>query len=202
MNTVSVILLVIVFCIAQIIPLKKEKKKWTKYLPTIIGSVGVFIGLASYFIFYIPFALNMTSLSVLSENQYFALTICVLFTPCLVGSLLGIVIAKFLGRKQILYFLPFIFSIIFYLGAVIMGLGMISAEEVVWISLFLVSGLLLSKEKAWGCIFGVIPGIVFAGLSTKDTGQVINIELPLGIAIIGFFVGCGIVIYRKSLSKK
>ena len=48
----------------------------------------------------------------------------------------------------------------------------------------------------------MIPGIVFVGLSTKDTGQVINIELPLGIAIIGFFVGYGIGIYRKSLSKK
>ena len=71
-----------------------------------------------------------------------------LFTPCLVGSLLGIVIARFLGRKQMLYFLPFIFSILFYLGAVIMGLGMISVEEVAWISFFLVSGLLLSKEKA------------------------------------------------------
>ena len=202
MNTMSVILLVVLFCIAQIILLKKEKKKWTKYLPTMIGSIGVFIGLVSYFIFYIPFALNMTSQSVLSENQYFALTICVLFTPCLVGSLLGIVIAKSFGKKQMLYFLPFIFSIIFYLGAVIMGLGMISVEEVVWISLFLVSGLLLGKEKAWGCVLGMIPGIVFVGLSTKDTGQVINIELPLGIAIIGFFVGCGIGIYRKSLYKK
>ena len=130
MNTISVILLVVLFCIAQIIPLKKEKK------------------------------------------------------------------------KQMLYFLPVIFSIIFYLGAVIMGLGMISIEEVAWISLFLVSGLLLSKEKAWGCVLGMIPGIVFVGLSTKDTGQVINIELPLGIAIIGFFVGCGIGIYRKSLCKK
>ena len=100
MNTMSVILLVVLFCIAQIIPLKKEKKKWTKYLPTIIGSVGVFIGIIIYFFFYIPFALNMTSQSVLSENQYIALTICVLFTPCLVGSLLGIVISKFLGKNK------------------------------------------------------------------------------------------------------
>ena len=202
MNTISVILLVVVFCSAQIIPLKKGKKKWTKYLPTMIGSIGVFIGIVSYFIFYIPFALNMTSQSVLSENQYFALTICVLFTPCLVGSLLGIVIAKFLGRKQILYFLPFIFFIIIYIAAVIMGLGMISVKEVIWIALFLISGFLLSKEKVWGCLFGMIPGIVFVWMSTKDTGQVINIELPFGIAIIGFFVGCGIGIYRRSCLKK
>ena len=48
----------------------------------------------------------------------------------------------------------------------------------------------------------MIPGIVFVWMSTNDTGQVINIELPLGIAIIGFFVGCGIGIYRKSLFPK
>ena len=83
-----------------------------------------------------------------------------------------------------------------------MGLGMISVEEVAWISLFLVSGLILSKEKEVGCVLGMIPGIVFVGLSTKYTGQVINIELPLGMIIIGFYVGCGIGIYRKSFLKK
>ena len=197
MSTLGVIILVVLFCVAQIILLKKEKKKWSKYLPTMIGSVGVIIGLIIYFFSYIPFALNMTSQSVLSENQYFALTIGVLFTPCLVGSLLGIVIAKFLGKKQILYFLPFILSIIIYLGAVIMGLGMISAKEITWIVLFLISGYLLGKEKIWGSVFGMIPGIVFAWMSTNYTGQVINIELPLGIAIVGFYVGCGIGIYRK-----
>lgn len=66
-----------------------------------------------------------------------------------------------------------------------------------WIALFLISGILLSKEKVWGCLFGMIPGIVFVWMSTNDTGQVINIELPLGIIIIGFYVGCGIGIYRK-----
>ena len=42
MNTFSVILLAAVFCIVQIILLKKEKKKWTKYLPTAI--IGFFVG--------------------------------------------------------------------------------------------------------------------------------------------------------------
>ena len=105
---------------------------------------------------------------------------------------------KFLGKKQFLYFLPFIIFIVVYIGAVIMGLGMISVKEVIWIALFLISGFLLSKEKIWGCLFGMIPGIVFVWMSTKDTGQVINIELPLGIVIIGFYLGIGIGIYRKS----
>ena len=202
MNTVSVIILVILFCIAQIVLMKKVSKKWVKYLPIIIGGAGVVIGFAIYYISYIPFLLEMQSQSVLSENQYLALMICVLFMPCLVGGLLGIVMAKFFGKKQIAYFLPFILSIIIYLGATILGLGLISIKEIVWIALFLISGFLLSKEKVWGCVFGMIPGIVFAWMSTNETGQVINIELPLGLIIIGFYVGCGIGIYRKQYLQK
>lgn len=202
MSAISVILLAIIFCIIQISLLKKVNRKWMKYLPTAIAGIGVVVGIAIYYISYIPFLLELQLQSVLSENQYLGLTVCILFMPCLVGALLGIVMKKFLGKKQFLYFLPFIIFIVVYIAAVIMGLGMISVKEVIWIALFLISGFLLSKEKVWGCLFGMIPGIVFVWMSTKDTGQVINIELPLGIAIIGFFVGCGIGIYRKSCLKK
>ena len=202
MNTFSVMFLVVLFCIIQIMLFKKVNKKWVKYLPIMIGGVGVVVGFAIYYISYIPFLLKMQSQSVLSENQYFALMICILFMPCLVGAFLGIVMAKFLGKKQILYFLPFILSIILYLGAMILGLGLISIEEILWIALFLISGFLLSKEKVWGCVVGMIPGIVFAWMSTNETGQVINMELPLGLIIIGFYVGCGIGIYRKQYLQK
>ena len=202
MNTFSVIFLVALFCVLQIVFLKKASKKWLKYLPIVIGGIGVGIGTVIYYISYIPFLLNMNSQSVLSENQYLALTICILFMPGLVGALMGIVLAKFLGKKQLLYFLPFILSIIIYLGATVMGLGLISIKEIIWIALFLVSGFLLSKEKIWGCVFGMIPGIVFVWMSTVYTGQVINIELPLGLVIIGFFLGCGIGIYRKRYMQK
>lgn len=202
MNAVIVILLVIIFCIIQISLLKKGNRKWMKYLPTAIGGIGVVVGIAIYYISYIPFLLELYSQSALSENQYLGLTVCILFMPCLIGASLGIVMKKFLSKKQFVYFLPFIIFIVVYIAAVIMGLGMISVKEVIWIALFLISGFLLSKEKVWGCLFGMIPGIVFVWMSTNDTGQVINIELPLGIAIIGFFVGCGIGICRKSLFPK
>ena len=202
MSAISVILLAIIFCIIQISLLKKGNRKWMKYLPVGIGGVGVVVGIVIYYISYVPFLLELQSQSVLSENQYLGLTVCILFMPCLVGALLGIIMKKFFGKKQFLYFLPFIISIVVYIAAVFMGLGMISVKEVIWIALFLISGFLLSKEKVWGCLFGMIPGIVFVWMSTNDTGQVINIELPLGIAIIGFFVGCGIGIYRKSLFPK
>ncbi|MBR5577968.1 MAG: hypothetical protein IKW28_03115 [Lachnospiraceae bacterium] len=202
MSAISVILLAIIFCVIQISFLKKGNREWKKYLPAGIGGIGVVVGIVIYYISYVPFLLELQSQSVLSENQYLGLIVCILFMPCLVGALLGIVMKKFLGKKQFLYFLPFIIIIIAYMGAVIMGLGMISVKEVMWIALFLISGFLLSKEKVWGCLFGMIPGIVFVWMSTKDTGQVINIELPLGMIIIGFYIGCGIGIYRKSCLKK
>lgn len=202
MSAISVILLVIVFCLIQIAFLKKGNKKWVKYLPTVIGSIGVVVGIAIYYISYIPFLMKMQSQSVLAENQYFALTICILFMPCLVGALLGIVMKKFLGKKQFLYFIPFILFVIVYIGAMIMGLGMISVKEIVWLALFLIGGFLLGKEKIWGCLLGMIPGIVFVGLSTNDTGQVINIEFPLGMITIGFYVGCGIGMYRRQYLQK
>ena len=202
MSTIIVFLLVVLFCIWQMVFLKKMKSAWKKYIPTAIGGVGVIIGFAINFISYIPYAVNMYSQSTLSENQYFALTICVLFAPCLVGGLLGIVLAKFFGKKQILYFLPFILSIITYLVAAFLGLGMISVKELVWLALFLMGGFFLSDEKVWGCLFGMIPGVVFIWMSTNYTGQVINIELPLGVVIIGFYLGCGAGIYRKHYLNK
>ena len=141
--------------------MKKGNRKWMKYLPTAIGGIGVVVGIAIYYISYIPFLLELQSQSVLSENQYLGLTVCILFMPCLVGALLGIVMKKFLGKKKFLYFLPLIIFIVVYIAAVFMGLGMISVKEVIWITLFLISGFLLSKEKVRGCLFGMIPGIVF-----------------------------------------
>ena len=202
MRTITVILLTILFCVWQIAFLKKVKSTWKKYIPTAIGGVGVIIGLTICFISYIPYAAKMYSQSTLSENQYFAITICVLFAPCLVGGLLGIVLEKFFGKRQILYFLPFILSLITYLAAAFLGLGLISVKELIWLALFLMSGFLLSDEKVWGCLFGMIPGIVFIWMSTNDTGQVINIELPLGLIIIGFYLGCGAGIYQKRYLNK
>ena len=197
MSTFLVILLVILFCSLQVVLIKKGRKNRMKYFPIAIGGIGVAAGFVVYYISYLPFLLEIQSKSVLSENQYFALMICVLFMPCLVGALLGIVIGKFLGKKQILYFFPFILSIVVYLCVTFLGLGMISVKEMIWMVLFFIGGLLLSKEKIWGCMFGMIPGIAFVWMSSNDTGQVVNIELPLGIIIIGFFVGCGIGVYRK-----
>ena len=201
MSIVSVILLVELFCFLQIIALKKAKKKWIKYLPTIISAIGVLAGVVIYLISYILYVLNMNSQSVLSENQYFAMTICVIFTPCLVGSLLGTVYAKFAGKRKMLYFIPALLFIIAYMVMLILGFGIVSVKEVVWLFLFIISGFLLSGDKFWGGIFGMIPAFAFIGMSMEYTGQVVNIERPLGIILIVYYLICGIVIYKRSYKK-
>lgn len=101
MSILSVILLVMFFCIVQGVLFRKAKKKYVKYMPAFLSMAGIAIGLLIYLISYIPYILKMYSQSVLSENQYFAVVICVLFMPCFIGSLFGIIVSKFLDRRFI-----------------------------------------------------------------------------------------------------
>lgn len=197
MSTISVIILLILFCIIQSIVLRKGKNKWRKNIPITISTIGVLVGVVIYLISYIPHILEMNSQSVLYENQYLALTICVLFAPCMVGSLLGIILSRFLDSKKIIYFVPFITFLVVYAVMVILGFGMLSLKEVVWLLMFFVGGILLCKGKVWGSIFGVIPAIIFIFMSTNDTGQVINIERPLGIILCIYYLIYSLIAFKR-----
>mgnify|MGYP003290598069 CR=1 FL=1 len=196
MSTVGVILLMVLFCVLQVVFLKRADKKWKKYLPLITSVIGVMIGVGIYFIAYIPYLLNRESLSVLSENQYFALTICVLFTPCLIGSVLGILCSAYLKGGKILFFVPFIMFLVVYLVMAVTGFGMISVKEVIYLVLFLTGGILLVRNNLLGSAMGMIPAVIFIFMSTQYTGQVINIERPLGIILCAYFAGCGLWVCR------
>ena len=99
--------------------------------------------------------------------------------------------------SKLLYFIPFILFVVVYLIMAIVGFSVISIEEVAWLVAFFVSGLLLDKGKFWGGAFGLIPAVAFMYMSTRYTGQVINIELPLGIGIAVYYIICSIVVYKK-----
>ena len=197
MRTLSVIILLVIFAALQLLFFLRGQKKFVKLLPIIVSAIGEMIGMVIYYGAYIPYLMKMNSQNVLSENQYIALTICVLFAPCFVGSMLGFVLAKFWKNKKIIYFLPFVLAIVLYMVMLLLGFGMISTTKLIWLLLFGVSGFLLSMGKVWGSIFGMIPGIVFMWMSTNYTGQVINIEFPLGLIIVGFYVGCSVGIYQR-----
>ena len=67
-----------------------------------------------------------------------------------------------------------------------------------WVLLLWVGGLVMNKGKAWGAVIGVRPGVHLIYMSTQYTGQVINIELPLGLIVVIFYLGCGFVIWKRN----
>lgn len=99
--------------------------------------------------------------------------------------------------KKFIFYIPAILFTVLYGWVAIIGIGPISPIIFAWITLFLVSGFLLGKGKFYGGFSGVLPGIHLIYMSTKDTGQVINIEFPSGIIILIFYVVCSIFVFYK-----
>ncbi len=69
--------------------------------------------------------------------------------------------------------------------------------------LLFVSAFIMSKNKFWACIGGLIVGGYFIYLSTLESGQVINIERPAGIVfiVVYLFFGAYILIKQSKLKK-
>lgn len=105
-------------------------------------------------------------------------------------------------KKTVFYIPAILFAVFYGWGAITFGIGSVSLIFFVWIALFLMCGFLLSKDKFWGGILGILPGIHLIYMSTKYTGQVINIELPSGIVILIFYIICsGYILYKKKKTR-
>ena len=101
---------------------------------------------------------------------------------------------------KIVFFIPAIlFTIIFGFVAMSLGISSISPLSLIWFALFLVAGTLLSKDKFWGGFIGILLGFRSIYMSTKDTGQIINIEMPIGVILLIYYVLCsGFVFFKKA----
>ena len=96
--------------------------------------------------------------------------------------------------KKVIYFAPAIFGLVFYsLLTVFSGFGAI--HPVVWlcIAMLFFSAVLMARKKWFGCIPGILVGAILILMSYQSTGQVIDIEMPLGIALILFYILSGVV---------
>lgn len=98
-------------------------------------------------------------------------------------------------------------KILFYVPAIFYTIGIIALNVVlktfsplwyVWAVLLWLSGFLLTKEKSWGCALGLLPAVHLMYMSMQYTGQVINIELPLGLVTAIYFLACGYVVWKKN----
>ena len=99
--------------------------------------------------------------------------------------------------KKIVFYIPAIISTLFY-GMIMLGTGLSVLPLVyVWLALFITSGILLSKERIWGGALGMLPGFQLMFMSTQNRGQVLPIEMPLGIIITAFYVSCCVFIFYQ-----
>jgi hypothetical protein len=81
------------------------------------------------------------------------------------------------------------------------SLSIIHPFVLVAIGSLVVAGLLMSKEKWWGCFGGVAVGIVLIYMGLQETGQIIK-EWPLGIILCVYYIVCGIFILFRKPTKK
>lgn len=102
--------------------------------------------------------------------------------------------------RKSLFYLPVIVFVVFYGWLVLTFHGHLGSIPLVawsWVILFLLGSMLLSKGQFWGGFLGMLPGTYFIYLSTQDTGQAINIELPLGlIVLLCYGLGSAYVFYQ------
>lgn len=103
--------------------------------------------------------------------------------------------------KKILFFIPAIIFTLFYGFLSIIDIGAISPIVIGWLALFIVAGVLLSRTVFGGSLLGIIPAIHLIYMSTQETGQVVNIELPLGIIVLLYYAICGYFVFKLRIAK-
>ena len=106
-------------------------------------------------------------------------------------------------KKTVFYIPAILFAVFYGWAANTFGIRSISPILFVWIALFLVCGFLLSKDKFWGGILGILPGIhLIYMISTNFLYKFNNIQLFLGITILIFYIICsGFILYKEKKTR-
>lgn len=94
MSTILCIILFVVFAVTQFIMSKKISNKIFRYIPLIVSAVVTVFAVGLHIYARIAYEMGAASESVLAENQYFAMFICIPALICLVGSIIGSLIGK------------------------------------------------------------------------------------------------------------
>lgn len=99
--------------------------------------------------------------------------------------------------KKILYFLPAILGVAFYifLG---MAVSFKAINPFVWITLGILwlSAFLMVKNIWLGSLLGFLIGILLIYMGNQETGQIIK-ETPFGIVMCIYYVICAIACYKR-----
>ncbi len=105
--------------------------------------------------------------------------------------------------KNIAYYIPAILMLVvlLFFG---LSLSFAAIEPFGWVldGVLFLSAYIMSKNRFWGCIGGLIVGGYFIYLSTQQRGQVINIERPIGILFLAVYLYFGAYIFIKQAKLK
>lgn len=104
-------------------------------------------------------------------------------------------------RKYIGY-IPAVLLTAIYLMAGFTGMSFSLSMVLLWILCFWAAALLLHKGIFWGSFFGFFPAIHMIYMGTQETGQVIDIEIPLGISLLIFYIIPGFLLWKNRNATK
>ncbi len=102
--------------------------------------------------------------------------------------------------KKIVWYLP---AIVYTIAVIALknGFSIITPLWYVWCALLWLSGFLFDNQKVWGVISGLLPAVHLLYMSTKYTGQAINIEMPLGVITGIYIIICGVYVQKKQVQR-
>jgi len=97
--------------------------------------------------------------------------------------------------KKFLYIMPAVLILMLYtlLTALAGSVAGFQPIAFAYIGLPLIAGILLRKDKWWGCLFGMAMGAVLLYMGSQASGQVIDIERPMGIGFLVYYAAMGLV---------
>ena len=102
--------------------------------------------------------------------------------------------------KKFLYLLPAVLICMLYtlLAALAGGIGGFQPIAYLYIACPILAGIFLRRDKWWGCLFGIAMGAVLLYMGSQTTGQVMELERPLGLAFVIYYTIMGLVCYKKA----
>lgn len=98
--------------------------------------------------------------------------------------------------KKAFLFLP---AAVYTIAAITLNicLDAFSSLWYTWAALLWLGGFLLNSGRGWGGLFGLIPAVHLLYMSTQSTGQVINIEQPLGIVTAVYVMASVVAVWKN-----
>ena len=105
--------------------------------------------------------------------------------------------------KKFLYIMPAVLICMLYalLAALAGGISGFQPIAFSYMGLPVLAGILLRKGKWWGSFFGIAMGALLLYMGSQHTGQVMDIERPMGLAFLIYYTIMGFICCKANMKK-